>query len=462
MRDHLRRLLSDQYNVSAAANGEEAFPLALTENPDVVLADVMMPKLDGFGLIQKLRSDSRTRTVSVVLLSARAGEEARSEGIDAGADDYLVKPFSARELLARIAARVRQARIRKAEARLRESLERYRLIFEQAADGIWLADQDGRFISVNPTACAMLGYSREEHLRLTISDITRPGEKAARLRDLKRDLAPGQPITEIWELRRACGTYVRVELSHAFTPDGLWQAIGRDIAERERARLREAEHRARLEQEVASRTSELELRIAERDALLNEVHHRVKNNLHVIMSLLEMQARRTDDFAAFRQLEEAGNRVMSIARIHEMLYQSGSLSGVDLTAYASRLVPQLVAFYNVQDRIEVAVKGENAIVDLERAVPCGLLLNELVSNTCKHGFPDGRRGRLTVRLAHENEQIRLTVQDTGIGLPAGFEIAHSDSLGLTIVRLLTDQLGGSVSFRNGSGTCVEVQFPASK
>ncbi|MBV8842654.1 MAG: sensor histidine kinase [Bryobacterales bacterium] len=190
--------------------------------------------------------------------------------------------------------------------------------------------------------------------------------------------------------------------------------------------------------------------------------HRVKNNLHVITNMLEMQARRTDDFAAFRQLEEACNRVMSIAQMHELLYQSGSFSAVDLTAYAARLVAQLVALYSMQDRIEVAVQGETVTIDLERAVPCGLLLNELVSNACKHAFPDGGRGRLTVRLMREDEQIRLEVQDTGIGLPAGFDLTHSDSLGLTIVRLLTEQLEGSITIRNEVGVCVEVRFKGSK
>jgi two-component sensor histidine kinase len=116
----------------------------------------------------------------------------------------------------------------------------------------------------------------------------------------------------------------------------------------------------------------------------------------------------------------------------------------------------------VQDRIEIAVKGETVSVDLERAVPCGLLLNELVSNTCKHAFPGGARGRLTVQLAHEDNQIRLTVRDSGIGLPAGLDLTRSDSLGLTIVRLLADQLGGSMTVRNGAGTSVEVRFPVSK
>ena len=129
-----------------------------------------------------------------------------------------------------------------------EGKEHYRLLFERATDGIWLADREGRFVDMNPAACAMLGYAREEHLRLSVSDVIRE-EEAPRLRDLMRELAAGHQITDIWEIRRADGTYVSLELSHAFTPDSLWQAIGRDITERGRAEaaLRESEERFAVE-----------------------------------------------------------------------------------------------------------------------------------------------------------------------------------------------------------------------
>lgn len=174
-----------------------------------------------------------------------------------------------------------------------------------------------------------------------------------------------------------------------------------------------------------------------------------------------MQSLRTDDFAIGRQLEEARNRVMSIAQIHELLYQSGSFSAVDLTAYAARLVSHLVSFYNMQNRVQVVMEGDSVRIDLDRAVPCGLLLNELVSNACKHAFPNGETGRIKVLLKQTDEWVHLMVQDSGVGLSPDFDFARSESLGLTIVRLLVAQLGGHLSLRNGNGTCVEVQFLAS-
>ena len=132
---------------------------------------------------------------------------------------------------------------------LRESRECYRLLFERATDGIWLADQQGRFVDVNPAACRILGYSRAEHLRLTVDDVVRPGEKNPRLRDLMRELGYGHQVTDIWEIRRADASYVPLELSHAFTPDGRWQAIGRDITERRRIEA-ERERQLRREHEI--------------------------------------------------------------------------------------------------------------------------------------------------------------------------------------------------------------------
>ncbi|MFL6195503.1 MAG: ATP-binding protein [Thermoanaerobaculia bacterium] len=110
MREYVRRLLAERWTVEAAADGREALARALAHPPDLILTDIMMPGLDGFELLRALRADPATRTVPVILLSARAGQEARIEGLDAGADDYLVKPFSARELVARVSSHLAAAR----------------------------------------------------------------------------------------------------------------------------------------------------------------------------------------------------------------------------------------------------------------------------------------------------------------------------------------------------------------
>jgi DNA-binding response OmpR family regulator len=248
MRDYVGRLLAESFEVITAAGGEAALAAARQHRPDLVLAGVMMPVMDGYSLLEHLRADPQTARIPIVLLSARAGEEARVEGLEQGADDYLIKPFSARELLARIRTHVDLAHAR------------------QAAESVLLKSK----------------------------------------------------------------------------------------------------------QQLGSR-------VREREALLREIHHRVKNNLQVISSLLEMQARRADDPVTFSQLQEACNRVISIASIHQMLYQRGSLAEVDLSDYARDLAERLVNFYGEKKRVRVMVTGDGSTLELNRAVPCGLLLNELVS-----------------------------------------------------------------------------------
>ena len=190
MRDYVGRLLNRAgFVVVTASDGEKALAACLANPPDLVLTDLMMPKLDGFGLVARLRSDVRTALVPIILLSARAGEDARIEGLRAGADDYLVKPFEPRELLARADAAVRLAQARK-EAMTREAeMARLRASFEGAAVGMAHVATDGRWLRVNDRLCAITGYSREELLATTFEEITHPADIETDLSAMHRLLA---------------------------------------------------------------------------------------------------------------------------------------------------------------------------------------------------------------------------------------------------------------------------------
>jgi two-component sensor histidine kinase len=171
-----------------------------------------------------------------------------------------------------------------------------------------------------------------------------------------------------------------------------------------------------------------------------------------------MQARQADDRQVLNLFEEARNRVASIASIHELIYRSGSFSKIELLAYTRHLVPYLISFYRADRHITCSIEGAGIMLDLERAVPCGLLINELISNVCKHAFPNQEWGNLFVRLDQDAEYVRLMVRDTVIGLPNGFDYRESPTLGLQLVQTLVDQLGGTVSFNSDSGTVVEVSI----
>jgi two-component sensor histidine kinase len=204
---------------------------------------------------------------------------------------------------------------------------------------------------------------------------------------------------------------------------------------------------------------QIRLSLREKEVLLKEIHHRVKNNLQVISSLLSLQASRltnTETLAAFR---ESQARVKSMALVHEELYQSEDLSCIDFGDYLHRLGASLVNMYRTpMSSIEVVIDAERVYLSVDAAVPCGLIVNELVSNAMKHAFAGRTRGTVRVSFVHCDPRSALTVQDDGIGLPAGIDVGATESLGLQLVNALVHQLGGTLAVDREGGTTFKVEF----
>lgn len=204
----------------------------------------------------------------------------------------------------------------------------------------------------------------------------------------------------------------------------------------------------------------LHVLLAERDLLLKELQHRVKNNLQVVSSLLDLQARHADDPAVANSLAESRNRVLAIGVVHEMLYESPLLSRVDLGKYCRRLVDQVVAAYDLSERVEVRFPAQEIMLDLRQAVPIGLILNEIVSNACKHAYGN-EKGKLALVLRCVDDTVFLEVDDLGVGFPAGLGDADGPSFGAHLMSLLARQFGGSVQFASEGGTRIRVELPLS-
>ena len=206
----------------------------------------------------------------------------------------------------------------------------------------------------------------------------------------------------------------------------------------------------------------------EKEVLLKEIHHRVKNNLQIISSLLRMQTRQTTNPQTAVLFQEAQNRVQSMALIHEQLYQSPDLSHINFGQYVRLLVNQLFQCYGIgHDKVALAIEAEDLSLSLNTAIPCGLIVNELVSNALKHAFPGDRYGCITIRLdviqRDANHSLItegiLTVTDDGIGMPAHLDWQTAPSLGLRIVRNLATQLKGNLTLAPGCGTAFWITFP---
>ena len=217
------------------------------------------------------------------------------------------------------------------------------------------------------------------------------------------------------------------------------------------------------QKEIITRTqteSRIRETLREKEVLLKEVHHRVKNNLQIISSLLNLQKDQVKDISTLRALRDSQSRVRSMALIHEKLYQSQSLAKIDFAEYVQSLTKDLFRSYQrTLGNIRLNIHADQVSLDLDYAVPCGLILNELMTNTLKYAFPDGRDGSIWIDLHAEPDQtLILRVADDGIGLPAGLDILKNKSLGLQLVNSLVKQINGTLVVESSSGTAFQVSF----
>lgn len=222
----------------------------------------------------------------------------------------------------------------------------------------------------------------------------------------------------------------------------------------EKARLEQTQREV-MESEQAIRAS-----LQEKEILLREIHHRVKNNLQVTSSLLKLQSAYVHDPRALEMFAESQNRIRSMALVHEKLYQSSELSRIDVADYAESLAKLLFRSFGARgDDIALTVEAEGVFLSIEAAVPCGLILNELISNCLKHAFPDGRTGEIGVRVvAGPGGDTTLSVRDNGVGLPPALDVDHTETLGLQLVRTLVDQLHGALEVVRGERTEFRIRF----
>ncbi len=243
-----------------------------------------------------------------------------------------------------------------------------------------------------------------------------------------------------------------------------------DLKERKRAQEILERSNEELERRVASRTVELTnanaalaQRIEEKNVLLKEVHHRVKNNLQVISSLLNLQAGQIKDPDALQAFKESRNRVRSMALIHENLYQSKDISQVDFGDYIKALTKGLMGGFSSRDSpVRISIDIDNIMLPVDSAVPCGLIVNELVTNCFKYAFTPSTPGEIGIAMRRtDNARLQLTVSDNGVGFPNDINFRNTESLGMQLVTTLAEQLDGIVTLQNGAGTTFTIDFPQS-
>jgi DNA-binding response OmpR family regulator/two-component sensor histidine kinase len=499
MRGYLGRLLSQHYDVETVRNGRIALARVDADPPDLVLTDVMMPDIDGFGLLCELRRRPETKTLPVILLSARAGEESRIEGLERGADDYLIKPFSAKELLARVAAHLEIARVRReAERTLRHQKEQFESLLNQAPLGVYLVDADLRIAQVNPIALTvfrdipnLIGREFDEVVHLLwekpyADELLRifrhtleTGEPHIASERIERRLDRGVTESYEWRIDRIVLADGRFGVVCYFR-DVSVQVLAREALRRSEERLRE--FAMQLEQLVAERTQELvqsqarlralatELNLAEqreRKRLAAELHDHLQQMLvlgklklgqgmrlpQVAPRPLEIM-KQTDDVLA-EALEYTRTLVADLSP--PVLHEHGLAAGL-----------QWLANQMKRHDLTVTVRVPESEISLpeDQAVLLFQSVRELLINAAKHA----RSPEATVVLQRVDGRVRIDVTDNGVGFDASAPAAEvpqgtiSSKFGLFSIRERMKALGGAFEILSslGKGTTATLSLPVSE
>lgn len=324
-------------------------------------------------------------------------------------------------------------------------------MLEASLDAVISIDHEGRIIDWNPAAEKIFGYGKAEVIGQDMAELILPSWLRSNHREgLANYLATGEgrALGKRIEMPalRADGTEFPVELAITRIPTPgppMFTGIIRDITERKHAEQRLLES------------------LREKEVLLREVHHRVKNNLQVITSLLNLQAGYVQDPRASAMFRESQNRVRCMATIHETLYRAHDLARIDFAAYVQKLGADLQRFYAGSNRaVQIKYDLQQLFLSMDTAIPCGLILHELVSNCCKHAYPSGPGGSVVISVQQDGDGRNvLTVQDHGVGLPPNLVFDKVESLGLRLVRALSGQINGALEFsRENPGTKVTLYF----
>ncbi len=487
-------LESRDFSVSVVHSSADALQSLSEFNPHCVLLDIRLGLEDGIDLLAKLKGVRPE--LLCVMMTAYANTDSAIEALQIGAYDYLRKPLEARDLLATMdrcfenvrlieerdaayeALKIRNEELGEINARLRQMVDSAREL-ASCRD----VEELGRhllsdFASLMAAEGGSLYMLHEEGLKLiaSLGDGSAPGllelplpvgsvcdlvmrdRKPILVRDItKEKIFPSGSSYKDGSLFALPildhdGDVLAIVSLHnkmwpPFTPQD------RDVGQ---VMLSLAGEILRSQQA----TEKIRISLQEKDVLLKEVHHRVKNNLQVISGLLNLQAHHVKDEESRRIYQDSQNRVSTMALIHEQLYQVDDLANVHFAGFVQELTTNLMRSYSMSDsRIELELDVQDVEMVIDTAIPCGLIINELFANSLQYAFPDGREGRIRMEFSEPEEgHYKLIFSDDGVGFPDGFDFESTKTMGLQLVRILSEQLNSETVVQSGPGTSFTFNF----
>ncbi|MCD4797272.1 MAG: PAS domain S-box protein, partial [Candidatus Cloacimonetes bacterium] len=580
--------------IITSQDGYEGIELAKKELPDIILLDIMMPRMDGYKACEFLKSYEETKSIPIILMTAiKTKPSDMVKSLDIGADSFLTKPINVGELVAKVKILLKIGRVEK-ELReksdkldkivkrktheLKESEKKYHALIEHLGEGVAIVDWDEIFTFSNPASDRIFGVKKEklvgknlvnfvddenfkilkqqtkERSKNRISNyellITRPDGKkrnimitATPMHDMNgnvtgslgifRDITEWQKAENILkEKEQELNVIAEFSLDTIFSisksgeilyisksgkdlfgiepekiigtsftkyvPKGeiknYWNSLKNVFLSKKihgfqtlivnrkgdlvpveitgqivkkngkltgQGTIRDITVRKRAEEQIKKDLEEKEI-------LLKEVHHRAKNNMQIISSMMNLQYRVLEDPKLKGFLKDTQNRIRTMSVIHELLYSSNNLANIRLKKYICILTNHLSSSMSLDPpKIKIKINMKNILLNVNLAIPCGLIINELVNNSLKHAFPNDRAGIITISMQKETNlrssdqkeiYYHLIVSDNGIGFPKDIDLENDNFIGLFLVKVLTKQLKGNIKLRNNNGVSVEITF----
>lgn len=419
---------------------------------NLVITDYKLGWTTGLEILKRVKK--KYPYCAVVMFTATGSEEIAVEAIKKGLDDYVLKsakhfvrlPVAVRAALAKME---QKKLVNEMQEQLIKNEKRYRALIENINDIIYAVDKEGKITYISPQV-KRFGYSPEEFIGKNFAEL---GDKVYKddqkkiIDDFQNVLQTGkEEITEYRFVARDGSIhwledFARIQYDEAGKPTGIFGVL-RDITE------------------IKKVYEKLRQSLREKEVLLAEVHHRVKNNMQIMASLLRLQARQAKDEETKELFRESQARIRTMALVHEKLYQSKDFTRINFSDYIQQVAIHLMSLYHEKSKnVDLEIKSEGVKLDINKAIPCALLLNEIITNALKHAFPDSRPGKLFIVFEQRpGGEYFLRVEDDGIGLPIDINPEKPETLGLQLINDLAFQLGGVVRVYRNGGTAFEVTF----
>ena len=456
------------YQVLTAAHATIAYEILDKTEVDLVISDIVMPDISGLSLVKYI--NKQYRPPQILLITGEPTLETATSAVKLGVFDYIAKPVKKRALLDVVHQALEKKFLLDEKERLiqqnmrylqdlEEKLdqrtyrlliteEKYRSLFDNTNVGIGISGKDSKMLEVNPVLCRIYGFSPDEFRNVRLAEIW-----------VDQDVRLGfnKMLNETGSVEQYEAEFYRANKST------FWASMtAKNIKYRDEEALLTT-----ILDISARKASEIGLKKAldDKEEMLREIHHRTKNNMNVIISLLNMQSYASDNKDLKGILEKVNDRIYSMSLVHEQIYLSRGFSAMDLPKYLDALIMRHYTRPKVgSGNISIEKHFDEVKIGLSQAIPLGLTLNELIANALKHSLKVDQNTQVDLTLSNlVGNQIGVKIQDNGNGFPSDFNLQDPSSLGLHMVKILVeDQLCGNLSISNDGGAVVEFQFALDK